>query len=398
MVMADGGASVAPPGDLDRVVGALRRAVELSARDLGRTSPNPVVGCVLLDAAGRSAGQGWHERAGGPHAEIAALADAMAEAPRGPVAGGTAVVTLEPCAHAGRTGPCTQALLDAGIARVVYAVADPLHGGGVEVLRRAGVQVHGPGSSSVPDPLAAEAAAVNHAWLTAQRTRRPHVTWKFAATLDGRSAAADGTSRWITGEEARADVHRLRDSVDAVLVGAGTQRTDDPRLTVRPAPSDGRQPLRVVLDPAGRTGPDARVLDQTAPVLLLLADGATPPGLPSHVQTAQVPQRAPGVLDLPAVLAVLHKRDIRSVLLEGGPRLAGAFLAAGLLDRVVAYLAPALLGAGSAALAEAGVGTIAQAHRLEPTDVLVLGPDVRITARVRTEDDQPTPAKGATSG
>ena len=398
MAIGDGGATVAPSGDLDRVVGTLCRAIELSARGLGRTSPNPAVGCVLLDGAGRWAGQGWHRRAGGPHAEVAALADASADVPVRTVAGGTAVVTLEPCAHTGRTGPCTQALLDAGIARVVYAVADPQHGGGAEALRRAGVQVHGPSSSWVPDPLAAEAAAVNEAWLTAQGTGRPHVTWKFAATLDGRSAAADGTSRWITGEAARADVHRLRDAVDAVLIGAGTQRTDDPQLTVRPAPADGRQPLRVVLDPAGRTRPGARVLDPAAPTMLVLADGASPPDLPSHVLTVQVPPRAPGALDLTAVLAVLHERGIRSVLLEGGPRLAGAFLAAGLLDRVVAYLAPALLGAGPAALAEAGVSTITQAHRLEPTDVHVLGPDVRITARVRAEPTPPTAAKGGPRG
>ena len=396
MVMADGGATGAPPTDLDRVVGALRRAIDLSARGLGRTSPNPVVGCVLLDAGGEIVGQGWHEHAGGPHAEVAALADAAAQGQA--MAGATAVVTLEPCAHTGRTSPCTEALVAAGIARVVYAVADPLHGGGAEVLRRAGVQVHGPGSSRVPDTLAAEAAAVNQAWVTAQRTGRPHVTWKFAATLDGRSAAADGTSRWITGEAARADVHRLRDSVDAVLIGAGTQRTDDPALTVRPAPSDARQPLRVVLDPAGRTRPGARVLDEAAPTLLVLADGTSPPDLPGHVLTAQVPQRAPGVLDLSAVLAVLHESGLRSVLLEGGPRLAGAFLTAGLVDRVVAYLAPALLGAGPAALAEAGAGTIAQAHRLEPTDVRVLGADVRITARLRLEEDQPTPAEGTTRG
>ncbi|WP_235912379.1 bifunctional diaminohydroxyphosphoribosylaminopyrimidine deaminase/5-amino-6-(5-phosphoribosylamino)uracil reductase RibD [Ruania zhangjianzhongii] len=396
MAIPDGGATVAPSGDLDRVVGALRRAIELSARGLGRTSPNPAVGCILLDPAGEVVGHGWHERAGGPHAEIAALADASVDAPPRAVAGGTAVVTLEPCAHAGRTGPCTQALLNAGIARVVYAVADPVYGGGAEALHQAGVQVHGPGSRLVPDTLATEAAAMNQAWLTAQRTGRPHVTWKFAATLDGRSAAVDGTSRWITGEAARADVHRLRDTADAVLVGAGTQRADDPQLTVRPAPADGRQPLRVVLDPTGGTRPGARVLDRSAPTMLVLAAGASPLGLPSHVLTEQVPRRAPGALDLEAVLALLHECGIRSVLLEGGPRLAGAFLAARLVDRVVAYLAPALLGAGPAALAEAGVGTIAQAHHLEPTDVRVLGPDVRIAAQVRAQEDQPTTAKGTT--
>ena len=323
------------------------------------------------------------------------------------------MLTLEPCAHTGRTGPCTEALLAAGIARVVYLVADPVHGGGADVLRRAGVEVHGPDSRLVPGPLATEAAAVNEAWFAAQRTGRPHVTWKLAVTLDGRSAAADGTSRWITGAEARADGHRWRDRVDAVLVGAGTQRMDDPALTVRPAPADGRQPLRVVLDPRGRTRLGSRVLDRRAPTLLVLADRAPAPGVPAHVQVARVrpePRRVgmlagdagPGqdagsdratLLDPAAVLELLYRRGLRSVLLEGGPRLAGSFLAAGLVDRVVAYLAPVLLGAGPAALAEASITTIAGAHRLAPPEVRMLGADLRLTARVL-----PRPQETATRG
>lgn len=415
MASPDGGAAVAPAGDLARVVAAMRRAVALSRRGLGRVSPNPAVGCVLLDRSGAVAGEGWHARAGGPHAEIAALRDAAARG-RGPavatgqtpgshsVAGGTAVVTLEPCAHTGRTGPCTQALLAAGIARVVYAAADPVHGGGAELLRRAGVDVHGPGSPLLPEPLAAEAAAVHETWFAAQRTGRPHVTWKLAATLDGRSAAADGTSRWITGTEARADVHQWRDQVDAVLVGAGTQRTDDPALTVRPAPADGRQPLRVVLDPRGRTRPGSRVLDRRAPTLLVLTDGAPAPEVPAHVQVARV-RRAPRRedqtppathvdpathLDPAAVLELLYRRGLRSVLLEGGPRLAGSFLAAGVVDRVVAYLAPMLLGAGPAALAEAGVTSIAGAHRLGPPEMSLLGADLRLTAPVLPRPQETT--------
>ncbi|SEE89120.1 bifunctional diaminohydroxyphosphoribosylaminopyrimidine deaminase/5-amino-6-(5-phosphoribosylamino)uracil reductase RibD [Ruania alba] len=420
MAYPDGGAHHAWPGDHDHVVAALRCAIDLSARGLGRVSPNPAVGCVILDVEGHTVGEGWHARPGGEHAEVVAIADARHrvfgpgdDAPPDFLTGCTAVVTLEPCPHTGRTGPCTQALLTAGISRVIYAVGDPLHGGGADQLRATGTEVHGPGSPLVPDELATEAAATNEAWLTAVRTSRPHVTWKFAATLDGRSAAADGTSRWITGEQARADVHRLRDSVDAVLVGAGTQRTDDPHLTVRPAPSDGRQPLRVVLDPSGRTAGGARMLDDAAPTLLVLGPEAPLPDVAGHVEVVRVPTSgratlwpesvskptttSPGqgnetgptdpgdashrYLDLPAVLATLHERGLRSVLLEGGPRLAGAFLAAGLVDRVVAYLAPALLGAGPPALADAGVRTIDAAHRLETVDVTTLGPDIRLTAR-----------------
>ncbi|NNH24300.1 bifunctional diaminohydroxyphosphoribosylaminopyrimidine deaminase/5-amino-6-(5-phosphoribosylamino)uracil reductase RibD, partial [Pseudokineococcus marinus] len=228
----------------------MARAVVLAARGLGGTSPNPVVGCVVLDAAGDVAGEGWHARAGGPHAEVGALREAGARA-----RGGTAVVTLEPCDHTGRTGPCSQALLAAGVARVVLAVADPdsRAAGGARTLAEAGVDV------LRADPEQAEAARrVNEAWLHAQRTGRPHVTWKLAATLDGRSAAADGTSRWITSPQARADAHLLRARSDAVVVGVGTVLADDPSLTVRDLPPTGdavadealaaRAPLRVVLD------------------------------------------------------------------------------------------------------------------------------------------------------
>jgi diaminohydroxyphosphoribosylaminopyrimidine deaminase / 5-amino-6-(5-phosphoribosylamino)uracil reductase len=345
---------------------AMRRAVTLAARGLGGTSPNPVVGCVVLDAAGRTVGEGWHAWAGGPHAEVVALSRAGARA-----RGGTALVTLEPCNHTGRTGPCTQALLDAGVERVVYAVPDPYRpaAGGGAALAAAGVDV--------ADGLAAgEAEQVNAPWLHSVRTGRPHVTWKFAATLDGRSAAADGTSRWITSAPARADVHRLRAECDAVIVGVGTVLADDPQLTVRELPDGSaprRQPLRVVLDAAGRTPADARVRDEEAETLLLTAADVGPgPG---------------GVgVDLPAALRVLHDRGARGVLLEGGPTLAGAFLDAGLVDRVVAYLAPALLGQGAAALAARTTGgSIEAIARLRLDDVTVLGPDLRLLGVPRTD-------------
>ncbi|MDQ0797555.1 bifunctional diaminohydroxyphosphoribosylaminopyrimidine deaminase/5-amino-6-(5-phosphoribosylamino)uracil reductase RibD [Streptomyces sp. B1I3] len=349
---------------------AMRRAVTLAARGLGATSPNPVVGCVVLDATGQPAGEGYHRRAGGPHAEVHALREA-GEAARG----GTAYVTLEPCNHTGRTGPCAQALLDAGVRRVVYAVGDPnpQATGGADTLRAAGVQVE-------QGLLAEEAEAGNRAWLTSVRLGRPYVLWKYAASLDGRIAAADATSRWITSPESRADVHRLRAEADAVVVGSGTARTDDPQLGVRGI-EGAVQPLRVVVDTAATAvRPGARVLDDTAPTLVAVAEDADTAHLPEEV-VLRLPRAATGPgLDIAALLAALHARGIRSVLLEGGPVLAGSFVAAGAVDTVVGYLAPVLLGAGPAALSDAGISTISQALRLDVTGTARFGPDLRITA------------------
>jgi len=334
------------PFGTEREVVAMRRAITLAERALGSTSPNPIVGCVILDADQRVVGEGLHERAGGPHAEVVALAEAGERA-----RGGTAVVTLEPCRHTGRTGPCTTAIVEAGITRVVYATADPtpLAQKGAELLRASGVEV-------VEGLLADEAARSNEAWLHRARTGRPFVTWKFAATLDGRIAAADGSSRWITGSAAREDVHLLRAQSDAIMVGTGTALTDDPSLTARidvPAP---RQPLRVVV---GRRplSPSAKVLDNAAPTLVVA----------EH--------------DPELVLKTLVERDIVSVLLEGGPTLAAAFMRAGRVDKIVAYLAPAFLGAGKAALADAGISTIADILRWNIDQVDLIGNDVRLIAR-----------------
>lgn len=350
---------------------AMRRAIRLAARGLGSTSPNPVVGCVVLDAAGRTVGEGWHQRAGEAHAEVNALAAAGERA-----RGGTAVVTLEPCNHTGRTGPCTQALINAGVARVVFAVADPnpLATGGASALHAAGIDVQG-------GLLAEEAAAGNEAWLTSVLRHRPFVLWKYAATLDGRVAAADGTSRWITGPQARADVHRLRAEADAVVVGSGTMTADDPHLAVRKEERGERsQPLRVVLDTRATTKPAARVLDEAGPTLICVAEDAAADHLPA-ASVLRLPRAADGRgLDLAAVLGALHQRDVRSVLLEGGPTLAGAFLAAHLVDKVVGYLAPALLGAGPVALGGAGITTVARALRLDVADIARFGTDLRITA------------------
>ncbi len=332
----------------------MRRAVELSLLGLGETSPNPNVGCVLVGAGGTVVGEGRTAPAGGPHAEVNALA-AAGELARG----ATAYVTLEPCNHTGRTGPCTAALIAAGVARVVIAVRDPnpVAAGGAETLRAAGITVeHG----VLHD--AAHAAMIG--WLTAVGRGTPYVIWKFAATLDGRSAAADGTSRWITSPEARADVHRIRAGVDAVIAGIGTVLADDPQLTVRTAAGPAaRQPLRVVVDGGSRTPADARVLDGSAPTWVVTGPG--------------------GRVDLRAMLRELYDRGVRTALLEGGPTLAGAFLAEGHVDRVVAYLAPKLLGAGPAALAAAGISTISEALTLDVVDLAVIGPDVRLTATVK---------------
>ena len=329
---------------------AMARARELGAAVLGRTSPNPPVGAVVLDAHGAVVGEGATSPPGGPHAEVHALRQAGGRA-----RGGTAVVTLEPCAHSGRTGPCTGALLAAGVVRVVVAVPEPTQqaGGGAQRLRDAGVDV----VTGVEQDAAEQGALA--AWLTGVRKHRPFVVWKVAATLDGRVAAADTTSRWITGDEARAAVHRLRATCDAVLVGSSTVLADDPQLTVRnPDGTDAeRQPLRVVADRRGRVPAGARVLDDAAP---------------AHVS------RAAGPAEL---LAELYDRDVRRVLLEGGPQLAAAFLRAGLVDEAVVHLAPKLLGAGPALVGDLGIRTIQDALVLDVVDVTLLGGDVAVRLR-----------------
>lgn len=337
----------AGPGgtESDQDLAALLIAIDAADRVRGTTSPNPPVGAVVLDRGGIIAGVGGTAPVGGAHAEVTALRAAGDRA-----RGGTAVVTLEPCDHTGRTGPCTRALLDAGIARVVYAVSDPnpRAAGGADTLRAAGVDVvAGVGADLVArGPL--------RAWLHRQRTGRAHVTWKFAAGLDGRSAAADGTSAWITGPDARARVHAERAKLDAIVVGTGTVLADDPHLTARHP--DGslvdRQPLRVVVG-LRKIPSTARVLDDAAETVVLRTR------------------------DPHEVLAALADRP--DVLLEGGPHLAGAFLAAGLVDRIQAYLAPVLLGAGVAAVQDAGVHTIAQALRFERESVETVGPDLLLT-------------------
>lgn len=328
--------------------GPMREALALARSPQAPEGENPRVGCVIVDPSGAVVGRGFHRGAGTPHAEVVALAEAGERA-----RGATAVVTLEPCRHIGRTGPCTQALLGAGVSRVVFAQSDPTEaaGGGGEVLRAAGVDV-------VPGVLAADARALNEEWTVAVTRGRPFVTWKCAVSLDGRVAGPDGGPTALTGPAARAEVHDLRARVGAIIVGTGTALVDDPLLTVRrEAPLPGPAPLRVVV--GSRPLPaDARVLDGSAPTLL----------------TAE---RDPRML-----LADLYARGVRHALLEGGPTLAAACLAAGVIDRLVWYVAPVLLGDGPVAVPRA----LDAWAEVDVQEVTAVGEDVRIVGRVRNEE------------
>ena len=331
---------------------AMRRALALAATPGVPLGPNPRVGCVLLTADGETVAEGYHRGAGTPHAEADALARAGAAA-----RGTTAVVTLEPCNHTGRTGPCARALVEAGVRRVVFAQPDPnpTAAGGAETLRAAGVDVE-------QGLLEQDARAVNRVWTFAVEHGRPFVTWKFATTLDGRSAAVDGTSRWVSSAAARRDTHRLRARCDAMLVGSNTVAVDDPLLTVRDEHDRplARQPLRVVM---GERDLDAgrRIFNGDAETL--------------HLRTR----------DPRAALAALHERDRRHVFLEGGPTLAAAFLRAGLVDEIVVYVAPMLLGAGRSAVADLGITTISAAFRPRVTDITVLADDPEHNVRLTLE-------------
>lgn len=338
---------------------AMSRAIA-AARDSPRTLPNPRVGCVLIrPETGDTIATGIHRGPGSPHAEVEALTRAGADA-----RGATAVVTMEPCHHTGRTGPCSRALIDAGVARVVYGQADPnpRAQGGAAALADAGIQTEGA-------VMAAAAEQLNIEWTHAIRTGRPHVTWKFAATLDGYSAAADGTSRWISDRESRADAHRGRAESDVIMAGTGTVAVDNPHLTARPAgvalPYE-RQPTRVIVGTRELPG-DAAIFDQAAPTLRIREhDPAT-------------------------VLSLLAEREFCRVWLEGGPRLAGAFLEAGVIDRVIAYIAPAMLGAGISALVTEAA-TLGDMHRLALDDMSRTGDDVRLICSFipRPDEDRGT--------
>jgi len=327
---------------------AMRRALSLAAHGPA-WGVNPRVGCVILSPAGEVLAEGWHRGAGTAHAEVDALSGLSPDE----ALGATAVVTLEPCNHTGRTGPCSEALIAAGIGRVVYAVSDPgdRSAGGARRLREAGIEVEG-------GVLADEAEEFLRVWLTAVRARRPFVSVKWASSLDGRIAADDGTSRWITGTAARQRVHEQRAVADAILVGTGTVLSDDPSLTARG---------------------DAGELMPHQPVPVVIGER----GLPSGAALAAHPN-PPLVMrsrDLGAVLSELFELGIRHAFVEGGPTLASAFVAAGLVDEYLVYLAPALLGGGRLATGDLGIGTIADARRLRIDSVERLGEDLLVIAR-----------------
>lgn len=352
----------------------MHRAIELAERAWGRVSPNPLVGAVVA-GGDEVVGEGWHEGPGTPHAEVVALQRA-GEATRG----STLVSSLEPCNRYGRTPPCTRAIIDAGVARVVIGASDPNLGPaepGMAELRAAGVEV-------VPGVLGLEAERQNAAFLTHVRTGLPSVVLKMATSLDGRSAARDGSSRWVTGEEARADVQRLRAWADAVVVGAGTALADDPSLTVRdPRFASAMAPLRVVVDSSGRVPAAGRLFDGAAPTLVATTERASDrrrTQWESAGAEVQVCEADPdGGVSLTALMAALGKRDVQGVLLEGGPTLAWSAVRDGVVDRVVFYLAPLLVGGVDAPSAVGGTGfaSIADALRVRTTSVERIGDDLR---------------------
>jgi diaminohydroxyphosphoribosylaminopyrimidine deaminase/5-amino-6-(5-phosphoribosylamino)uracil reductase len=344
----------------------MRMALAEAARGAGRTSPNPAVGAVLVKG-GRVVGRGHHARAGGPHAEIVALRAAGARA-----RGADLYTTLEPCDHQGRTPPCSQAVLAAGVRRVFVGSHDPnplVNGRGVARLTAAGLPV----TSGV---LGAECDALNAAWFTFITERRPFVTLKLAATLDGRLATRAGDSRWVTGPEARAWVHRLRDRVDAVLVGRATALADDPRLTTRLPGGGGRDPLRVVLDTRLSLPPRLRLFRQRSRARTLVAH-ASPRrrDLGPRVDLVRC-RRGPGGVDLGDLLGKLAARGVTHLLVEGGGAVAGAFLAAGLVDRLALFLAPAVLGQGVGWSPTLAPDRMAEALRLPDLSVERLGEDL----------------------
>ena len=358
----------------------LERTIALAERGRGRVSPNPMVGAVVV-ADGRVVGEGWHEGPGLPHAETIALGEAGDRA-----VGATLYTSLEPCVHHGRTPPCTEAILEAGVARVVAALRDPnplVDGRGFAALEAAGVEVSF-------GTLAEEARRQNKAFVKHVRTGLPHVVWKAAASLDGKVAARDGSSRWVTGEAARADVHRMRAWSDAIVVGAGTARADDPSLTVREPGYAGRAPLRVLVDARGSVPAAGDLFDDAAPTLVATTELA-PAERREEWQAAGaevLELRSEGDrVPLGELAKHLGGRDVQGVLLEGGPTLAWSAVEEGIVDEVVVYLAPKLVGGVDApgVLGGRGVAPISQALPLRIRAFDLVGSDLRVEADVHRD-------------
>jgi diaminohydroxyphosphoribosylaminopyrimidine deaminase / 5-amino-6-(5-phosphoribosylamino)uracil reductase len=362
----------------------IARAVELGEHGRRTAPPNPWVGCVVVDERGEITGEGWHREPGSPHAEADALAAAGASA-----RGGAAYVTLEPCAHHGRTAPCADALIASGVRRVVVALEDPdprVAGRGLARLRAAGIDVHvGPGATAAHRSLAP--------YLHHRRTGRAWCLVKTAMSLDARTAAADGSSRWITGAAARADAHRLRAESQAVVIGAGTALLDQPSLTARDVdPPVDRQPLRVVLDARGRVPATGPLFDAgLTPTLVVTTDAAPASAVDgwraAGAKVETVPP-APGGVDLAATLDLLGRHDVLQAMVEGGAELHGALLTAGLADRLVAYVAPVTLGPrAKSAFPAPDVTTLADTSRWRLLSATPFGEDVRLEYELEYEPE-----------
>lgn len=348
----------------------MARALQLARNGLYTTSPNPRVGCVLV-REGVVIGEGWHERAGGPHAEIAAMAAASSS-----VVGATAYVTLEPCAHHGRTPPCSEALVRARVARVVAAMEDPnpeVAGRGLAQLREAGIE-------TACGLMESEAQELNCGFVSRMTRGLPWVRVKVAASLDGRTALADGRSQWITGAAARVDGHRWRARACAILTGSGTVRSDDPALTVREVDTS-RQPLRVIVDSALASSPQAKVIGPGAVVFTTSDDEARREAFTDRGAEVVV-NAGGGRVDLAGMCRMLARRGINELHVEAGAGLNGALLEAGLIDEVVMYYAPGLLGSGARGMFDMkNLEDLSGMSRLRITDVRMVGGDLRIVAR-----------------
>jgi diaminohydroxyphosphoribosylaminopyrimidine deaminase/5-amino-6-(5-phosphoribosylamino)uracil reductase len=318
---------------------AMARAIECARLGLGKTLPNPIVGAVITSANGEFISEGFHQ--GADHAEVVAL-NAAKSIPTGAII----YVTLEPCNHQGKTPPCTQAIIDAGIKKVIYAVSDPnpIAAGGGEHLRASGIEVEG-------GLLESEAAFDNRAWLTRIAKQRPRITWKIASTMDGKVAAADGTSKWITSEIARADVALLRSQADAIVTSTATVKADNPLLTSKGV---GKNPVRIVMGSA-EIAPDSQILN-------------------SDAETVTIKSR-----DLQEIITLAKARGFNQMLIESGPTFGTALLKAGLIDEVVLYQAPTFFGSGTPSISDLGITTISQRLDFEIADVEVIGADLKIT-------------------
>lgn len=363
----------------------MARAFRLAERGLYTTMPNPRVGCVLVKD-GQVIGEGWHVRAGEPHAEVNALTAAGDNA-----RGATAYVSLEPCSHTGRTGPCSQALVDAGVSRVVYAMEDPnplVSGRGIDIMRAGGIQVDGP-------VLEDDARALNPGFIKRMERKLPFVRCKLAMSLDGRTAMESGESKWITGPRARADVQRLRARSCAIVSGVDSVLQDNSSLTVRADELDlanareaaEKQPLRVILDSRLRLPRNALMFKQHTPILLV-HNGSVEvghlAGWPEFVELLALPGKD-GRIDLQALLRELAQRHCNEVLVEAGSTLAGSFLRRGLLDEIVVYMAPKLLGSNARPIFELPLETMSASLALKINDIRAVGRDWRITASPDTE-------------